>query len=67
MPKKSAKKVPVKKSVAVKGGPKPVTVEGSVGFRLRMTPGTHKQLVKLAQQNGVSQNTMLNQLIQDTK
>jgi len=64
--KKSA--APVKKKTATaKSGPKPVAVSGSVGFRLRMNPGTHKHLLKMAQQKGISQNTMLNQLIQDAK
>ena len=64
--KKSA--APVKKKTATaKAGPKPVAAKGSVGFRLRMNPGTHKHLLKMAQQKGVSQNTMLNQLIIDAK
>ncbi len=58
---------PVKKKTARAGGPKPVAAKGSVGFRLRMNPATHKQLTKMATQNGVSQNTMINQLIQDAK
>ena len=59
---------PVKKKVAkaVKG-PKPVAAKGSVGFRLRMNPATHKQLTKMASQEGVSQNTLINKLIQDAK
>jgi len=65
-------KAPVKKGVApvkkkTAKGPRPVPSQGSVGFRLRMAPATHKQLTKLAAQKGVSQNTMLNQLIQDAK
>ena len=64
--KKSAAPVK-KKTAAAKGGPKPVAVSGSVGFRLRMDPNTHKKLAKMAQQGGVSQNTMLNQLIQEKK
>jgi predicted HicB family RNase H-like nuclease len=59
-------KAPVKKK-AVQTTPTPVAVKGAVGFRLRMAPATHKQLVKLAAQQGVSQNTVLNQLIQDAK
>ena len=71
--KKTSKAVPAKKAKApvkkvVKSAtPVAVTVAGSVGFRLRMSPANHKQLLKLAKQNGVSQNTMLNQLIQDAK
>jgi len=70
-------KAPVKKSVApvkkktakvkVVAGPKPVAAKGAVGFRLRMDPGTHKQLQKMAQQKDISINTMLNQLIKDAK
>ena len=56
---------PVKKKTA--SGSKPVAAKGSVGFRLRMNPATHKQLTKLASQEGVSQNTLINKLIQDAK
>ncbi|MCL2305885.1 MAG: hypothetical protein FWC43_11130 [Planctomycetaceae bacterium] len=56
-----------KKTAAAKTDSKPVAAKGSVGFRLRMAPATHKQLLKISQQKGVSQNTMLNQLIQDAK
>jgi len=71
MPKKKTGKAVTKKAKApakkAASGTAPVAVAGSVGFRLRMSPANHKQLLKLAAQNGVSQNTMLNQLIRDTK
>ena len=78
MPKKKAsktaksaatKKASVKKGVAKKAvkGVKPVGAKDVVGYRLRMDPGTHKQLVKMAAQKGVSQNTMINLLIHDAK
>ena len=59
---------PVKKKTAkAASGSKPVAAKGSVGFRLRMNPATHKQLTKMASQEGVSQNTLINKLIQDAK
>ena len=78
MPKKKvAKKAAVKKAApakkaapvkkAAKSGVKPVTVKGSVGFRLRISPENHKQLKSVAEKNGVSQNTMINQLINNAK
>ena len=76
MPKKKASKVarsaakkkakaPVKKAAAK--GVKPVGATDVVGYRLRMNASTHKHLVKMAAQKGVSQNTMINQLIHDAK
>jgi predicted HicB family RNase H-like nuclease len=56
-----------KKTAAAKAGPKPVAAKGAVGFRLRMDPNTHKQLQKISHQKGISQNTLLNQLIKDAK
>jgi predicted HicB family RNase H-like nuclease len=69
MPKKKASKTVTKtaKAPAKKQTTTPVAAKGSVGFRLRMSPATHKQLVKLAARQGISQNTLLNQLIQDAK
>ena len=59
------KAAPVKKTV--KRSASSVPVKGSVGFRLRIAPETHKQLQKIAEKNGVSQNTLINQLIKDAK
>ena len=59
------KKATVKK--VAKSGATSVVVKGSVGVRLRMSPETRKQLQKIAEKNGVSQNTMINQLIKDAK
>jgi len=61
------KKTTVTKVAKAATGSKPVAAKGAVGFRLRMEPGTHKQLQKMAQQKDVSINTMLNQLIKDAK
>ena len=71
------KKKTTKTAKAVKSSPKKVSTKKAskvakvakemVGFRLRMSPSTHKQLVKMATKEGVSQNTLINNLIKETK
>ena len=56
-----------KKAKTTKGSSKSVATKDIVGFRLRMTPGTHKLLVKMASKEGVSQNTLINNLIKDAE
>lgn len=43
----------------------PVPAKDAVGFRLRMTPAIHKMLKTKSEKEGVSQNTYINQLIQE--